>query len=98
MLQMFKNYVVFQLQYFTLHFAAHHTTYYSWLMKKFIMNTSYRRVHGWCCGGSWLTLAFVVSVVTLTQLWLLLYFLSTWDASPVTHIVYTDDLGNVSMS
>lgn len=53
------------------------------------------RVHGWCCGGSWLTLAFVVSVVTLTQLWLLLYFLSTWDASPVTHIVYTDDLGNV---
>lgn len=57
--------------------------------------TCTQRLRKQFCGGSWLTLAFVVCVVTLTQLWLFLYFLSTWDASPVTHLVFTDNQGNV---
>ncbi|KAG0714507.1 Ganglioside GM2 activator [Chionoecetes opilio] len=53
------------------------------------------RLWRWCCGGSCLSLGLILSVVTLTQLWLCLYVLASWDASPVTHLVFTDDQGKV---
>lgn len=60
--------------------------------RKCLRNFQYR-----CCGGSWLSLVFVVSVVICSQAFLFLYLLSTWGAfyTPAGHLVYNDTLGKL---
>ncbi|XP_045613448.1 ganglioside GM2 activator isoform X2 [Procambarus clarkii] len=50
-----------------------------------------------CCGGSWLSLVLLVSIVIFSQTWLILYLLKIWGSfyTPAGHIVYKDSLGKL---
>lgn len=65
----------------------------------FILDLFFSSLHHKCCGGSWLSMVLIVSVVTLSQVLLVFYLLSNWGTfyTPAGHVVFTDSQGRVSI-